>query len=92
MGWVILAACINYLAGLIWIMNRARKWVFWSGSILEVCLLIGVQLTFVALVGVHTTRQAVFLTLAASICPLISHGYVTVFGFMRERASRRTTT
>ncbi len=82
-GWVILAACINYLAGLIWIMNRARKWVFWSGSILEVSLLIAVQLLFVILVGVQTTRQAVFLTLAASVCPLIAHGYVTLHGFAR---------
>ena len=30
-GWVVLAACINYIAGVIWIMNRGRRWLFWTG-------------------------------------------------------------
>jgi O-antigen/teichoic acid export membrane protein len=84
LGWVILAASVNYVAGLIWMMNRARKWIFWSGSILEVVLLIGVQAAFVAIIGVKNTRNAVFLTLAASFCPLISHVYVSILGFWKN--------
>lgn len=83
LGWVVLAASLNYLGGLIWMMNRARKWVFWSGSFLEVSLLVTAQIAFVALVGVRNTRDAVFLTLAASVCPLIAHIYVSVYGFCK---------
>jgi len=82
-GWVVLAACVNYLAGLVWIMNRARKWLFWSGTILEIVLLFVVQITFVMLVGIHTTKDAVLLTLASSSCYVIAHTYVAIYGFLR---------
>jgi hypothetical protein len=82
-GWVVLSACINYLAGLIWVMNRARKWLFWSGSILEIVLLIVVQIVFVIIVGVHTTKDAVSLSVVASFCYVVAHGYVAIYGFLR---------
>ena len=37
-GWVFLTACINYTAGLIWIMNRSRRWLFLRGTIAEISL------------------------------------------------------
>jgi O-antigen/teichoic acid export membrane protein len=83
-GWVVLSACINYLAGLIWIMNRARKWLFWSGSILEIVLLIVVQIAFVVIVGVHTTKDAVSLSVMASFCYVVAHGYVAIYGFLKD--------
>jgi O-antigen/teichoic acid export membrane protein len=82
-GWVVLGACINYLAGLIWIMNRARKWLFWSGTILEIVLLVGMQIAFIIFVGVSTTRQAVFFTFASSFCYIVAHSYVGIYGFLK---------
>ena len=84
LGWVILAATINYIAGLIWMMNRARKWVFWSGSFMEIGLLIVVQIAFVLWIGVKNTRDAVFLSVTASVCVLIAHIYVAILGFWRS--------
>jgi O-antigen/teichoic acid export membrane protein len=83
LGWIVLAGCLNYLAGLMWIMNRARKWLFWSGTILEVVLLLVLQTAYILYVGVNTTREAVFLTFAMSFCYLIAHGYVSVYGFIK---------
>lgn len=85
LGWVILAACINYVGGLVWMMNRARKWVFWSGSFLEIALLLGAQIAFVALVGMRNTRDAVFLSLVASVCPLTAHVCVSIYGLWRNQ-------
>jgi O-antigen/teichoic acid export membrane protein len=82
-GWVILSACLNYIAGLMWIMNRSRKWVFWSGSALEVILLITVQIGFVLLIGVHNTREAVLLNLGSSLCYVIVHSYGAIYGFIK---------
>jgi hypothetical protein len=89
LGWVILSSSISYVAGLIWMMNRARKWIFWSGSFLEVGLLILVQVAFVALIGVKNTRDAVFLTLAASVCVLLAHICVSTYGLWRNHHEHR---
>ncbi len=83
-GWLILASCINYLAGVMWIMNRARKWLFWSGSAMEIGLLLGTQIAFVAFVGVRTVHEAVEFTFVSSFCPLIAHAYVSVMGFSKS--------
>ena len=83
-GWFVLANCISSMAGLIWIMNRARKWVFWSGSALEIILLLLVQSAFLAFVGVRTVRQSVFFSLACSFCYVVAHGYVSIHGFTRD--------
>jgi O-antigen/teichoic acid export membrane protein len=83
LGWYVLSASMNFVSGLLWIMNRARKWVFWSGSILEVILLLVVQVLFLTYIGVKTTQQAVFFMLASSCCYIIAHGYVTVVGFRK---------
>lgn len=83
MGWYVLSAYMNFISGLIWVMNRARKWVFWSGSILEVVLLLVVQIAFLAFIGVHTTKQAVFFAVASSACYMIAHGYVSIRGFVK---------
>jgi O-antigen/teichoic acid export membrane protein len=81
-GWLVLATCLNQLAALMYIMNRARKWVFWSGTALEIVLLLGVQIVFIATVGVRTAREAVELSLASSVCYLIAHGYTGIYGFL----------
>jgi O-antigen/teichoic acid export membrane protein len=83
MGWFILSCCMNLVSTLLWVMNRARKWVFWSGSILEVSLVIATQVAFLMLVGIRTTREAVMLGLASSVCYVVAHGYVSVVGFVR---------
>ena len=82
MGYVILSGCMNYVAGLMWIMNRARKWVFWSGTVIEIGLLVAAQAGFVAFIGIRNTHQAVFLTLTASFCYIVAHVYGAVYGFL----------
>ena len=82
-GLVILAACLNYIGGLIWIINRSRRWVFWSGSVLEVILLLSTQLAFVLLVGIRNTREAVLLTVVSSLCSVVTHIYGTLYGFVK---------
>lgn len=82
-GWVILTACINYIAGLIWIMNRSRKWLFWRGAIAEIGLLLVIQIGFVSIFGIHTTQKAVMFNFASSFCYVIAHSYVAVHGFLK---------
>jgi hypothetical protein len=83
-GWVVLTACINYIAGLLWIMNRSRKWVFWRGTVLEIALVLIIQIGFLVTVGVRTTCSAVFFNFASSFCYLFTHGYVALYGYSRK--------
>jgi hypothetical protein len=82
-GWLVLASCMNYVSGLVWVMNRARKWIFWSGTILEIVLLLVVQLGFLYFVGVRTTRDAILFNVVSSFCYIAAHGYVSVYGFLK---------
>jgi len=91
LGWYVLSASMNFVAGVVWIMNRARKWVFWSGSIIEVVLLLAVQVAFLALIGVRNTNQAVMFNVASSCCYLIAHFYVTLYGFLKGRRATDAT-
>ena len=82
-GWVVLTACINYIAGLLWIMNRSRRWVFWRGTIAEISLLAVVQVGFLIIFGVRNTRDAVMFNFASSFCYVIAHFYVAIYGFLK---------
>ena len=88
LGWYVLSMSMNLVSTVAWIMNRARKWVFWSGSILEVALVLGIQTVFLLLVGVKTTQQAVFFGFAASFGYALAHGYVAVKGFLTDSQVR----
>jgi O-antigen/teichoic acid export membrane protein len=83
-GWVILTACVNYIAGLIWIMNRARKWLFWRGTIMEIGLLIVIQIGFVTIFSIQSTKNAVMFNFASSFCYVIAHSYVAIHGFLKD--------
>lgn len=83
-GWVITTACINYVAGLMWIMNRSRKWVFWRGAALELALVFLVQIGFLIWIGVRTTREAVFFSFTSSFCYILTHGYIAIYGHSRR--------
>ncbi len=83
LGYLILSSCMTFVAGLMWIMNRARKWVFWSGTLVEIGLLVVTQIAFVTFIGVRNTRQAVFLSLTASSCYIVAHVYGAIYGFIK---------
>jgi O-antigen/teichoic acid export membrane protein len=87
-GWVVLTACLNYTANLIWIMNRARRWIFWRGTIVEISAMLLVDTCFVAFVGVRDTRQAILFTLASSVSAVCTHSYIGAYGFFKGERSK----
>jgi O-antigen/teichoic acid export membrane protein len=91
-GWVIMTACINYMAGLLWIMNRSRKWVFWRGAVSQIFLLLVVQIGFVAVFGIRNTREAVMFNFISSFCYLIPHAYIAIYGFLKAKKEASSTT
>ncbi len=90
-GWVVMTACCSYAAHLIWIMNRARRWIFWRGTVLEIAAMLSVDVCFVTFVGVRDTRHAILFTLASSASALCTHAYIGVYGFLRGERGRTET-
>jgi O-antigen/teichoic acid export membrane protein len=82
-GLSVLTACINYITNLIWLMNRARKWLFWRGTLLEIALVLSADVFFLLTRGVQTTRNAVLFTLTSALCGLCVHCYITYYGFQK---------
>lgn len=82
-GWMITASAIFYLAGVIWIINRSRRWLFWSGTAMEIGVTIVAEVVFASTRGVSTTHDAILVSVVAAISVLIAHSYVSIYGFMR---------
>ncbi len=80
-GWIVLSGGIFYVAGVIWIINRSRRWLFWSGTAMEIGLTVVSELVFVLTRGVSTTHNAILISVVAAISVLIAHGFVSVVGF-----------
>jgi len=80
-GWVMLSSCVYYIAGLLWIINRSRKWIFWRSTAVEVVLMLTVQVTFILIRGVRTTADLVYFSVAGSFAALANHLYTTIYGF-----------
>ena len=64
-------------------MNRSRKWLFWRGTFAEISLLIVVQIGFLLIFGVRSTRAAVMFNFASSFCYVVAHSYVAIIGFKK---------
>jgi O-antigen/teichoic acid export membrane protein len=80
-GIVVFTACVMYMANLIWIVNRARRWLFWHGTVLEIVITVMANAAYITIVGLRTTRQAVLFSLISSVCALAIHIYISVYGF-----------
>ncbi len=82
-GWAVLGNSIFYLAGVVWIINRSRKWLFWSGTALEIGLTITSEAAYATLHGVSTTHDAILIFVVSAIAVLIAQGFVGIYGFIR---------
>jgi O-antigen/teichoic acid export membrane protein len=83
-GWMVLSASINVTANALWIINRARQWVFFSGSILEICLLVISQATFASVWHIKSAGDFVALSIIANCAHLTAHAFIMRQGFTRR--------
>lgn len=81
-GWMVLASSVFHFAGVIWIINRSRRWLFWSGTAMEIGLTVVSEIVFIAVRGVSTTHNAILISVVAAISVLIAHSFVSIYGFI----------
>lgn len=82
-GWLVLSSCMNYLTGVSWTMTAARRWIYWITGWIAIGLILGTQITFLCLVKVNSTMQAILFSVATSAAYLVATLFTAVYGFNR---------
>jgi len=81
-SWLILSSCINYIAGVIWTISSARKWIYWWHTTLYIVLLLVVQAICILFMRLDTTLGVIQFSLASGIVVLIVHIIGSIYGFI----------
>lgn len=81
-GWMVSVECINYVAGVMWTMHSARKWVYLWGSFLSINLLLSTQTICLLLMDLSTTINVIYFSLFTALSGLLFHTINAVFGFI----------
>ena len=84
-GWIVSIACVNYLAGVLFTINSARKWRFWWYACLEIPLILIAQSIAILLIPVGTLKGAVTFSLMTNAGWLLTHLTVGVYGLLQTR-------
>ena len=84
-GWVVGIACLNYIAGVLFTINSARKWRFWWYACLEIPLLLIVQAAALTLTDIGTMKGAIAFSLVTNIGWLLTHLIVGIYGLKQTR-------
>lgn len=79
--WTMLAASTSYLAGVIWTIHSARKWIFWWGGFVYIATLTVVQVLFVVFVPLNTTRNVLIFGVTTGLAVLLIHLPTAIVGF-----------
>ena len=82
-GWLILSSCVGYLAGALWIMAAARRWIYWTTTWTTITLTLTTQILFVWRIKVDTTMNAILFGLATSLAYLVAALFNGVYGMLR---------
>lgn len=86
LAWMTGSACLSYLAGVMWTMHSARKWIFrwsvWSYIVTGVLT----QIVGILVLDLSTARNVLILGAASAFAALAVQIAVAVYGFfLRDR-------
>ena len=83
-GWIVSGACVSYVAGVLWVMNSARKWLFWWYTNLYVFSVLLTQIICVVTMRLTTTHSVIILSFITSVVILATHITGGVYGLTRQ--------
>jgi O-antigen/teichoic acid export membrane protein len=78
--WSIGVGCISYVAGVLWSMNNARKFIYWWATVLQIFVVVVAQALAVALTDISTTFGVIKLSLVTAVLNLCVDAVVGIFG------------
>ncbi len=79
-GWIVLYSSRGYIAGALSSMNRARKWVYWSYTMMTIVAVIITQILSIFLLDIRTTHGVILFSFYADLSVLLVHMAAGIYG------------
>ncbi len=80
-GWVVAGSCLSYVAGVMWTMHSARKWIYWWVSFAYIGIVLITQVGCLILMDLSTTLGVIYFSLISTLAVMVIHIANGVFGF-----------
>jgi O-antigen/teichoic acid export membrane protein len=87
-GWLVLGTTISLVGGAIWTIHVARKWIFWTTTLMNIILAVAVQALFIAFADMGTTIAVIYMGVGSSAAALLTQAATGYLGFRSQRTSR----
>ena len=87
-GWFMLASAISFLAGVIYLINLARKFVRMRETLMAVALVLATQVVCAATLDLGDLLDVQYFALATAVASLVSQAAMLRLGL--ARAERQT--
>ena len=82
-GLTILASSIRYISSFMWIVNSARRFVYWWNNLFNIVLTLAVQAAVLWKLDLSTVRNVLYLNLATAMVSVVVVVSCGVYGFWR---------
>ena len=79
---VILSSAIQYVAGLLWMINSARRFTYWWNNLSQIILTLLLEGIVVWKVDLSTVRNVLYLNIAGATLTLLINLGVGIYGFI----------
>jgi len=86
-GFIVSGACASYVAGVLWVMNSARKWLFWWYTNMYIACVLLTQVICVPIMRLTTTHSVILLSLITATVVLCTHIVGGLYGLTRRQPS-----
>ena len=86
--WVVAASSLEYLSLGFWVMNSARKWIYYWGTGLYIALLLGSQVIAACVFDMKTTNGVIYFDFVSNVAIVVVHIVTGTYGFKYGPAKR----
>jgi O-antigen/teichoic acid export membrane protein len=90
-GWVVAGACVSYVASVFWVMNSARKFLYWWYTGAYIVTVVLSQTACVLFLDLSTTRNVLYFMLITNAATLLVHIAAGVYGIGRKQIGSAIT-
>ena len=87
-GWIVSGACVNYVAGVLWVMNSARKWLFWWYTNMYIACVLLTQVICISIMRLNTTHSVIILSFITAVVVLCTHIIGGAYGLIKQNSFR----
>jgi hypothetical protein len=82
-GWYMLASAVAFLAGVVYLINLARRFVWMGGTLMTVALVLATQIACAATLNLGDLLDLQYFALATALASLVAQGAMLRLGLTR---------